>query len=688
MTIAQDGDRLNYELFDKISYNLSRGCIPTLPGTPIEKTIRDLTKSEPIINDEKQPEFGQVRAKWILENGELSLLHLKNDLIWQLFEKSTQKNSRMPFDINLLQLMCAESKSNQSSHEAFKKEWQKLNTDSPDEIVRFLKKNAQVKASYSYNTEPNHHADEKKIGLLALKAVFTSNDSLEVRKEKMEKITANLQKKATYYSLSNSSKKLNKLREIFDQEIFDHLFITNNPQKFSSLNPFKVEIGHLRMIPRMDKHKQVDRYTWAITIIAEGGIGISYGMCCKGNHAEIITEGFSDGTVAGADGKPVKEGKYFVCLSHHTGNEIESKMIDPEKLRYKRRTPTWLASSSLGKKMLEEINKDLHNTPKFSITGTDSIFSKGKHSCFTWSTEKAAIANINLPKSKKRWLYTKTNDYTFTDEEYYAHIDFLESQNKSRIAAVTVGVGLIPWRGATGALGVGGVGAGIAAITADAGATCVSTYKKSTQFQEWKVKLIKESIRKAFNDFIDTRENLMELCCPLQGTLFEKPVRAPDGKVYEEKAILHWLRVKPKSKFGSPFRICDFEEKDLVYDYKMAAKVADAIINEMNNFNSTGLHPKVRSGLNNLMINLTIDRDYAMKNWMNELAIKRKKESQCIHILLEKFAFLCHEFGVKPDDIDVKCRDLLKKEWDKEAKDHLQWAYDEKKPLESQKPRE
>ncbi|CCB84997.1 putative uncharacterized protein [Parachlamydia acanthamoebae UV-7] len=162
LTIAQDGDRLNYELFDKISYNLSRGRIPTLPGTPIEKTIRDLTKSEPIINDEKQPEFGQVRAKWILENGELSLLHLKNDLIWQLFEKSTQKNSRMPFDINLLQLMCAESKSNQSSHEAFKKEWQKLNTDSPDEIVRFLKKNAQVKASYSYNTEPNHHADEKK----------------------------------------------------------------------------------------------------------------------------------------------------------------------------------------------------------------------------------------------------------------------------------------------------------------------------------------------------------------------------------------------------------------------------------------------------------------------------------------------------------------------------------------------
>ncbi len=426
LTVAQKGGEIKYELLDKISYNLSRGHVPTFPGTPIEKIIRHLTKCEVIIGNEKQPEFGRVRAKWILENGELSLLHLEKDLIWQLFEKSTQKNSRMPFDINLLQLMCTESKCNQSSHEAFKKEWQELNTDSPDEIVRFLKKNAQVKASYSYNTddtEPDHHSDEQKIGLFALKTVFTSDDSLEVRKEKIEEITANLQKKATYYSLSKSSRKVKKLGEIFN-----HLFTTSNPQEFSSLNPFKVEIGHLRMIPHMDKHKQIDKYTWAITIIAEGGIGISYGMCCKGNHAEIITEGFSDGTIAGADGKPVKEGKYFVCLSHHTGREIESKMIDPKKLKYKRRTQTWLAPSSLGKKMLDEINKDVHNTPKFSITGTDSIFSKGKHSCFTWSTEKATIANINLPKSKKRWLYTKTNDYTFTDEEYYAHIDFLESQ--------------------------------------------------------------------------------------------------------------------------------------------------------------------------------------------------------------------------------------------------------------------
>ncbi|CCB85039.1 putative uncharacterized protein [Parachlamydia acanthamoebae UV-7] len=279
-------------------------------------------------------------------------------------------------------------------------------------------------------------------------------------------------------------------------------------------------------------------------------------------------------------------------------------------------------------------------------------------------------------------------------------------KNKSRVAAVAVGVGLIAGGGAAGALGGGGagggigfavggpigaaigaaagsVGGGIMGITAGASATCVSTYiifKKSTQFQEWKAELIKESIKKAFNDFIGGRENLMELCCQIEGTLFEKPVRAPDGRVYEEKAILQWLRTKPKSALGSPFRICDFEEKDLVYDYKMAAKVADAILNEMNNFNSSGLHPQVRAGLNNLMMDLTIDRDYAMENWMNELTRKRKKESQCLHILLEKFAFLCHEFGVKPDDIDVKCQDLLKKEWDKEAKKHLQWAYDKKKP--------
>ncbi|WP_059360478.1 hypothetical protein [Parachlamydia acanthamoebae] len=404
LTIAQEGNRLNYVLFDKISYSLSRGHVPTFPGTSIEKTIRDLTKSEPIINDEKQPEFGRVRAKWILENGELSLLHLKNDLIWQLFEKSTQKNSRMPFDINLLQLMRAKSECNQSSHEAFKKEWQELNTDSPDTIARFLKKNAQVKVSYSYNTDDTEpYLDEAKIGLLALKAVFTGDDSLKICKEKMEEINANLRKKATYYSLYKSSKK-----------------------EFILFNPFKVKIGHLRMIPRMDKYKQVDRYAWAITIIAEGGMGICYGICCKGNHAEMITEGFSDGTVAGTDGKPVEEGKYFVCLSHFTGNSIESKMINPEELKYKRRTYTWLVDSSLGKKMLDEINKDSHNIPKFSITGVDSIFSKGKHSCFTWLIEKLVIANINLPKSKKRWLFTKTNDYTFTDEKYYQDIEFLK----------------------------------------------------------------------------------------------------------------------------------------------------------------------------------------------------------------------------------------------------------------------
>lgn len=123
----------------------------------------------------------------------------------------------------------------------------------------------------------------------------------------------------------------------------------------------------------IENRLSVSKSCWAVTfIVTPDGPG-----SCK-CHAAAIFEGLNE------------EGKYFMHLTHFTGDEISSKeMSNPQSLRYTKRSMVWMRSSNKVLEMLEAIKSEKKEDPypKFALSGFFSIFSKGEHNCLTWISQ-------------------------------------------------------------------------------------------------------------------------------------------------------------------------------------------------------------------------------------------------------------------------------------------------------------
>ena len=271
------------------------------------------------------------------------------------------------------------------------------------------------------------------------------------------------------------------------------------------------------------------------------------------------------------------------------------------------------------------------------------------------------------------------------------------------VGAVIIGGGTVAGGGAGGAggagigalvggpagAGIGGaigiIGGGVAGFVTGcvgAGGSTVYIMKKSTHYQEWKLRFMTAEVKIQLDRFC-TQNNLAEdYNCPISCTFFERPVRGPDNVVYDEAHIKRWIREKDENAVASALRIMDFTEEDLVFDYYTCKRQAEELTKIMKNPEYKWASPKLRGGVVNLMMDFDKEISSCLINWMQDLAATRKKKSRCIHDLLDKFARLTHEFGLTPEKMDKKCKEVLGDEWDLGAIQYLKYQYDHKEPKE------
>ncbi|PJD93042.1 MAG: hypothetical protein CK425_13060 [Parachlamydia sp.] len=306
-----------------------------------------------------------------------------------------------------------------------------------------------------------------------------------------------------------------------------------------------------------------------------------------------------------------------------------------------------------------------------------------------------AHARANMPK---------TRGYAY---RYISEAEYKKNKKgliKSAIVgAVIIGGGTVAGGGAGGAggagigalvggpagAGIGGaigvIGGGVAGFVTGcvgAGGSTVYIMKKSTHYQEWKIKFMTAQVKEHLDNFC-TQNNLAEdYTCPISLTFFERPVRGPDNVVYDEAHIKEWIREKDKDTAASAFRIIDFTEDDLVFDYYTCKKQAETLLAIMKNPQHKWTSPKLHAGVINLLRDYEKELNACLVNWVHDLAKTRKKKGRCIHDLLDKFARLTHEFGLTPEKMDSVCKEVLGDEWNLGSIQYMKHQFDNKEPKE------
>lgn len=198
-------------------------------------------------------------------------------------------------------------------------------------------------------------------------------------------------------------------------------FLEKRVSLLSSISPEKlIEIEPISVPSEIDPRMRVSKFTWAVTMVV-GPKGSSK------NHAALIIEGLANEYFKGS----VPDGGYFIHKSEFNPS-IKSHLYSVRRLKHNitlgmQRTRIWMRSSKKVIKMLQEITKEQHlqdekldrgEIPSIAITGSDSLFSGGENSCFTWAREKCAMVDIALGKSIHSLIITRPRAFTDPFEKH------------------------------------------------------------------------------------------------------------------------------------------------------------------------------------------------------------------------------------------------------------------------------
>lgn len=138
-----------------------------------------------------------------------------------------------------------------------------------------------------------------------------------------------------------------------------------------------------------------------------------------------------------------------------------------------------------------------------------------------------------------------------------------------------------------------GIGAGIGGCAKAYQA--VQKISHSPEYHNWRNQAIQTNVYPLFQKFLKESDELQDLMCPLTDDLITDPVKAPNGRIYEKKAILDWLEKKNREypperlaqlsyderqeafKNFCPFRSGYFTQNQLVPDFEYHRRVAVAL---------------------------------------------------------------------------------------------------------------
>jgi len=133
------------------------------------------------------------------------------------------------------------------------------------------------------------------------------------------------------------------------------------------------------------------------------------------------------------------------------------------------------------------------------------------------------------------------------------------------------------------------VGIGVGVGTVVGVSMSVVHISHSSHYETWKrqledrcsQELENRSVQEFSDYFVDLLEEIGEntegIVDPISKSLIRLPVMAPDNHLYDFDTIVTWIRTKPSHIPASYYRICDFTEHNLEFDFPSAEKIIRAI---------------------------------------------------------------------------------------------------------------
>lgn len=165
-----------------------------------------------------------------------------------------------------------------------------------------------------------------------------------------------------------------------------------------------------------------------------------------------------------------------------------------------------------------------------------------------------------------------------------------------------------------------GVGAGVAIAGATSTAIVTLRVQHSEHYNSWKQNLVDTKVYELFIDYLLKDETLCDCICPLTLDLMVTPMKAPDGVIYDQGAIVKWINQKPEGTPSSIYREIDFSEGELVFDkdtfLKIAKRVNFLLKNTIDTFEKECIITKALTGFMNARKNTYSE----IINKMNEVS--------------------------------------------------------------------
>jgi hypothetical protein len=360
ISLFRRDNELRYEMLNHSNGQITKDKIDVPEFFSIEDMISYLKACEVVLESNDELGFSKPYSKWSLDNAEICLLRVRDELVWQIFDRIQKEWMWSSF-----------SKSTVTQVDKI----HKGSNQRPPELKPLIKsvKDRSIKDQ-----------------LEALKEFTVYRLIINPKKSLCEE----LEKQGKYAFPEQDIQK-------YHREVKYHGHWSNIP--------FNVYIELFKRHSVIDNSITVNKFCWSVTLVTYKG------PC--GNHANIITEGMSSGDVSGTN-----EGEYFIFRSHlKSENNIESIPIaeDHEILKkYQERTYQWKVSSEKAKGLLAKIKTNADSGQKFFLFGINSFLSFGGHNCCTWARELFKSIDIELEKTNFEFFVTTTKSYTNPREFY------------------------------------------------------------------------------------------------------------------------------------------------------------------------------------------------------------------------------------------------------------------------------
>lgn len=435
-----------------------------------------------IILDNLNIGFCDVLGEWEFKKIKISLLLHKNDAVWEIFDKTTERKKWKSFSATFTSSNC--HKETFGLFEDFKK---RVRADSSYSIIRSFLEDFEITEVVQIDdtdiefTEIEGTQDGRRVArwIFGSPSTFTSGsdeweqDNLPSEMHDILKIEGTLEKEEDIKNYRLTVRKILKNRnpvfisneelskeetidkiypriwaDVFKNNIFSNDFKKFNVKQVQQKHTFTrissqepdVIIQSKKLAISQDISKQATSLIKSImpfyvvvepkTIpsIIDPHVKLSklrwsaclvFGSGCCGQHTELIVEGINDGFFPEEKENHPKKGESFLYLLHLTGpNSIKFKLLDPAIFTYKERTQVFLFPSKKVKKMINDTIDESEKPIKFNALGCDSIFSGRAHSCFTWARDKLRKMGLELGWVAFGFIATEPKSFTHPNEYY------------------------------------------------------------------------------------------------------------------------------------------------------------------------------------------------------------------------------------------------------------------------------